>query len=72
MVDIRIVTRQQPLETITQQSTDSSAHRHTVKLQPSAPLPSKSELSSLTPGEQSAEQLASANRQLQREGGRLA
>lgn len=40
-VHIRIVTRQQPPKTIKQQSTNSLAHQHTVKLQPSAspPLP---------------------------------
>lgn len=55
MVHIRIVARQQPPKTIKQQSTDSLAHQHTVKLQPSAPPPSGSKLSSPAPGEQSAE-----------------
>lgn len=55
MVHIRIVARQQPPKTIKQQSTDSLAHQHTVKLQPSASLPPGSKLSSLAPGEQSAE-----------------
>lgn len=36
MAHIRIVARQQPPKTIKQQSTDSLAHQHTVKLQPSA------------------------------------
>lgn len=39
MVHIRIVARQQPPKTIKQQWTDSLAHQHTVKLQPSAPPP---------------------------------
>lgn len=55
MARIRIGARQQPPETIKQQSTDNLAHQHTVKLQPSAPPPSGSKLSSLAPGEQSAE-----------------
>lgn len=56
MVRIKRVTRQQPPKTIKQQSTDSLAHQHTVKLQPSAPPPpSGSKLSSLAPGEQSAQ-----------------